>query len=106
MITIPKIELDITTKSPIWTGNINKKMDGVKESGISGSLRWWYEAILRGFGCKVCDPTSGEKCQFNAEEAEKDGLLERGFYKENKVCVCPRSEERRVGKECRSRCAQ
>ncbi len=70
MITIPnKIEVTITTQTPIWTGNYDRKMDGVKETGVMGSLRWWYEAILRGFGCYVCDPT---------EKKDKD-----------KRCNCP-----------------
>ena len=51
-------DFTIQTKTPIWTGGINPdKMDRVHETGLLGSLRWWYEVILRGLGARVCDPS-------------------------------------------------
>jgi CRISPR type III-B/RAMP module RAMP protein Cmr1 len=30
----------------------------VKETGIVGSLRWWYETLVRAYGGRACDPTN------------------------------------------------
>jgi len=37
-------------------------MDRIHETGILGSLRWWYEAIVRGLGGRACDPTGDHRC--------------------------------------------
>lgn len=48
----------LKTVTPLWTGGIDAgQYDRIHETGIIGSLRWWYEAILRGCGVRVCDPT-------------------------------------------------
>lgn len=58
------IKLQIQTLTPLWTGSVESgRMDRIHETGILGSLRWWYEAILRGLGCTdICDPTSECRC--------------------------------------------
>ena len=94
MITIPVITAVITPQMPIWTGNHEMKMAGIKESGILGGMRWWYEAILRGFGVKVCNPCppngSTAGCQYNDKRARKSGISTAGFYSDNgTVQVCP-----------------
>ena len=53
-----KLSVTIRTLTPLWTGGINIEMDRIHETGILGSLRWWYEAIVRGLGGSACDPTS------------------------------------------------
>lgn len=53
--------------TPIWTGNENRKCETLRETGIIGSLRWWYEALVRGLGGSACDPTSDNRCP------DKDG---------------------------------
>jgi CRISPR-associated protein Cmr1 len=52
------MQLKLKTLTPIWTGDIDRNSSVLKESSLIGSLRWWYEAILRGCGVQVCDPTS------------------------------------------------
>ena len=52
----------------MWTGDANGKCETLKETGIIGSLRWWYEAIVRGLGGYACDPTSSGKCELNYRE--------------------------------------
>ena len=49
----------------MWTGDANGECETLKETGIIGSLRWWYEAIVRGLGGYACDPTSSGKCELN-----------------------------------------
>lgn len=47
--------------TPIWTGDENRKNTTLRETGIIGSLRWWYEVLIRGLGGSACDPTD-TKC--------------------------------------------
>lgn len=51
------MEIRLTSLTPLWTGGVKGQMERITETGIIGSLRWWYEAILRGLGHWVCDPT-------------------------------------------------
>ncbi|MCD6141803.1 type III-B CRISPR module RAMP protein Cmr1, partial [Candidatus Bipolaricaulota bacterium] len=44
------MKVKIRTLTPLWTGGADGKVDRVHETGILGSLRWWYEAIVRGLG--------------------------------------------------------
>jgi CRISPR-associated protein Cmr1 len=52
------MEVRIKTLTPLWTGGVNRTCDRIHETGILGSLRWWYEAVVRGYGGWACDPTS------------------------------------------------
>lgn len=53
----------IKSKTPIFTGDIGGKSNYLRETGIIGSMRWWYEALVRGFGGSACDPTvEGFRC--------------------------------------------
>ncbi len=57
----------IKALTPIWTGDAERKNTELRETGIIGSLRWWYEALIRGLGGSACDPTSDNRCP------DKDG---------------------------------
>lgn len=52
------IELKCETLTPLWTGGAERGVDRVHETGLLGSMRWWFEALLRGAGTKACDPTA------------------------------------------------
>ena len=54
------MEVKIKTLTPIWTGDVDRKCSKIRETGIIGSLRWWYEALVRGLGGYACDPTSDD----------------------------------------------
>jgi CRISPR type III-B/RAMP module RAMP protein Cmr1 len=42
------MKIRLKTLTPLWTGGVEAgKVDRVHETGIIGSLRWWYEAIVR-----------------------------------------------------------
>jgi len=85
------MSIEIKTLTPIWTGGVNGKCEILHETGIIGSMRWWYEAIVRGLGGYACDPAT-DGCEFNTkgyENALNDGesignALEIGLKK-----VCP-----------------
>ncbi len=57
----------ITQKNGIITGGISKE-NKAKETGFIGSLRWWFEVIVRGFDRKACDPTKDKKCIYNGNK--------------------------------------
>ena len=61
------LTVKIRTLTPLWTGGVDGTMDRIHETGILGSLRWWYEAIVRGLGGYACDPTGDHRCP------DKDG---------------------------------
>ncbi len=48
--------------TPIWTGDTKRNPARLIPTGIMGSLRWWYEVLVRGLGGKACDPTSDVRC--------------------------------------------
>jgi len=65
------MEVKIRTLTPIWTGDVERECNKVKETGIIGSLRWWYEALVRGFGGYACDPTSERRCELDQKRFKK-----------------------------------
>ncbi|MGQ9775568.1 type III-B CRISPR module RAMP protein Cmr1, partial [Chloroflexus sp.] len=83
------MELKIATLTPLWTGGIDGKVDRIHETGILGSLRWWYEAIVRGLGGEACDPSAGT-CRFDAEQyAASKAADERQRLRDAGLCdVC------------------
>ena len=48
-------EWKIKALTNIWTGDAARKPDRLILTGIMGSLRWWYEVLVRGLGGKACD---------------------------------------------------
>lgn len=61
------MEIELRTLTPLWTGGVDQTYNRVHETGLIGSLRWWYEALVRGLGGYACDPTSDDRCP------DKDG---------------------------------
>jgi len=83
------MNLEIKTLTPLWTGGVNGKVERIHETGIIGSMRWWYEVMVRGLGGHVCDPSQG-KCAFDAEKyAESTAPDERQRLRDAGLCdVC------------------
>ncbi len=54
------MRIKLKTLTPIWTGGVEKYCDRIHETGIIGSIRWWYEAIVRGLGGNVCNIIEAE----------------------------------------------
>ncbi|MGB9689678.1 type III-B CRISPR module RAMP protein Cmr1 [Thermogutta sp.] len=38
----------------VWTGDVEQQGGRVIPTGIMGSLRWWFEVLVRGLGRKAC----------------------------------------------------
>ena len=64
------MEVKIKMLTPLWTGGVDGTMDRIHETGIIGSLRWWYEAIVRGLGGNACDPTS-HACELTGDRLKR-----------------------------------
>jgi CRISPR-associated protein Cmr1 len=60
--------------TPIWTAGIDPITDRLHETSLIGSLRWWYEALIRGLGGYVCDPTE-QGCKYDPKE-QNEGLCD------------------------------
>jgi len=70
---VKELKVRIRTLTPLWTGGADGKVDRVHETGILGSLRWWYEAIVRGLGGAVCNATADDaskRCVFEQKRNE------------------------------------
>lgn len=89
------MEITLKTLTPLWTGGIDQTADRLHETGLIGSLRWWYEALVRGLGGYACDPTSEvpkARCEFDAkayEQAKKDGKAQVEAINAGLHSVCP-----------------
>jgi len=53
--------ITLRTLTPLWTGGVDGSMDRIHETGIIGSLRWRYEAIVQGLEGRACDPRRKEE---------------------------------------------
>ncbi|SNR89491.1 type III-B CRISPR module RAMP protein Cmr1 [Desulfurobacterium atlanticum] len=58
-----EVKIAFKTLTPLWTGDAEGKSEKLKLTGIIGSLRWWFEALVRGMGYYACDSTSDNKCK-------------------------------------------
>lgn len=50
----------------LWTGDLNGKSDRLITTGLLGSIRWWFEVLVRGLNGNACDPTDTKtdtKCE-------------------------------------------
>ncbi len=62
----------------IWTGDADRQGERLVPTGLMGSLRWWFEVLVRGLDGKACDPTSrpssSARCPHpNVKEPTKPG---------------------------------
>ena len=67
-------QIEVKTLTPLWTGDINGECSKIKETSIIGSLRWWYEAIVRGLDGYACNPASQNKedrCRLDYDKFSK-----------------------------------
>lgn len=89
------------TKTPIWTGGIRGISDRIYETGVIGSMRWWYEVVLRGLGVFACDPTEEDtgifsRCPVGPKNAKKycnacDLFGTTGHQRQFKINITPGS---------------
>ncbi len=68
------MDLDLTPLTPIWTGDAEGISATLRITGLMGSLRWWFEGIVRALGYYACDPTCSptEQGYYNACQYDPD----------------------------------
>jgi len=42
----------------LWTGDADGRPDRLIPTGLLGSIRWWFEVVVRGLGGSACDPSN------------------------------------------------
>ncbi|MBC7107311.1 MAG: type III-B CRISPR module RAMP protein Cmr1 [Methanomassiliicoccales archaeon] len=78
------------TLTPLWTGDAAGECNGLRETGILGSLRWWYEALVRGLGGYVCDPTDkDQRCDFGKKKSGETKDSDQGIHDVIDGSICP-----------------
>jgi len=68
-----ELKLLVRTLTPLWTGDVDRDSPTLRETGIIGSLRWWYEGLGRAMGAHICTPVKGKGCQFDTEAYQRAG---------------------------------
>lgn len=48
---------ELTAKTDLWTGNADREPNRLITTGLLGSIRWWFEVLVRGLNGHACDPT-------------------------------------------------
>ena len=71
------IKVTFNTLTPLWTGDAWGECRELKLTGIIGSLRWQFEALVRGMEYKACDSTSENKCKVEVKNVN-DILVDVG----------------------------
>lgn len=74
MNNIPTLTIPVATLTPIWTGDVARTSSSIRPTSLLGSMRVWYEGIVRGMGGAACDPSrhdeQGGACIFDADAYE------------------------------------
>jgi CRISPR-associated protein Cmr1 len=74
-MTTNSLTIKLTTLTPLWTGGADGRSDsGLHITGIMGSLRWWYEVLVRGIGGQVCSMSS--PCIYDAKQEPYHSLCD------------------------------
>ncbi len=80
-----RMEFRLKALTPIWTGGVKGENDELHVTGIKGSIRWWYEVLIRGLDCYACDPTAEGHCELNPKKLDRDQPLAPQIKKQ----ICP-----------------
>ncbi len=64
------MKITLQTITPLWTGGVERTTDRLHETALIGSLRWWYEALVRGLEGYACDPTEKGHCEYNSQKPD------------------------------------
>lgn len=60
----------------VWTGDADRSSDRLITTGLLGSIRWWFEVLVRGLGGSACDPTHTESKYRCPDERNEPGDAE------------------------------
>lgn len=62
MSNIGEKTIKLKALTDIITGDVEGQSESLIYTGLLGSLRWWFEVLVRGMGGNACDPSCSE-CQ-------------------------------------------
>lgn len=71
----------LNASTSIWTGDLNRNNDRFIYSSVLGSIRWWFEVVIRGLSGSACDPSvsvedsrnpNGSRCPGRSVEKPSD----------------------------------
>lgn len=48
---------ELSSKTDLWTGDAKGEPNRLIATGLLGSIRWWFEVLVRGLKGNACDPT-------------------------------------------------
>ncbi|HXF06374.1 MAG TPA: type III-B CRISPR module RAMP protein Cmr1 [Blastocatellia bacterium] len=66
-------EWKLKALTDIWTGDAERRGDRLIPTGLLGSIRWWFEVLVRGLGGKACDPSdSHNRCPQDSRKKPTD----------------------------------
>lgn len=60
----------------LWTGDMNRQNCRLRETGMLGSMRWWYESLVRGLRGYACGAINGG-CDFDLQRKSKGEAVPR-----------------------------
>lgn len=60
MTPLSSREWVLKARTPIWTGDAGRNGERTVTTGLLGSLRWWFEVLVRGLGGSACDPAESD----------------------------------------------
>jgi CRISPR-associated protein Cmr1 len=60
MTQLSSREWVLKARTPIWTGDAGRNGERTVTTGLLGSLRWWFEVLVRGLGGSACDPAESD----------------------------------------------
>lgn len=97
----------LKANTAIWTGDADREGDHTIPTGLLGSLRWWFEVVVRGLNGCACDPTDSvgrcpdkinKRCavcelfgctgwarKFRFDVLDKSGKIKRGQIKKDET---------------------
>ncbi len=84
-----ELNFHLKALTPIWTGDIQGKNNKLQMTGIKGSIRWWYEALIRSFDCYACDPSSGEHILESSDQKHLMNVSPEEVYEFVSKKICP-----------------
>jgi CRISPR-associated protein Cmr1 len=51
------VDFHFQARTDLWTGDAEQHEKRLINTGLLGSIRWWFEVLVRGLGGAACDPT-------------------------------------------------
>lgn len=66
-------EWKLKALTDIWTGDADREGKRLITTGLLGSIRWWFEVLVRGLGGSACDPSDPtNRCPQDSQKKSTD----------------------------------